>query len=131
MQKWEAAQECTEKIISERTALKAEFELKARRLEIQVKMTAERDAMDTRLAEIQLQLCDRERELADLPELHKREVEQFEVIMRDKDRLLTAAETQKRELAACQEQLRTEIAGLKQALEKERQAAGEAARTLE
>ena len=130
MQKREVAQACTEKIISERTILEAEFELKARKQETQTKMMAERDAMGTRLAEIQLQLRDRERELTDLQELHKREGEQFEVIMRDKDRLLTAVEIQKTELAACQEQLRTEIARLKQAFEQERQAAGEAARKL-
>ena len=132
-QKREAAQECTEKIISERTALATEFELKARKQtqEIQATMTAERNAMDTRLAEIQLQLRDQERELTELRELHKGEVEQFEVIIKDKHRLLTAAEIQKTELAACQEQLRTEIAGLKQAFEQKRQAAGEAARKLE
>src|SRR5271155_3687021 len=130
-QKREAAQQCTDNIIAERIALEAEFELKARKQETQAKMKAERDATSTRLAEIQLQLRDRERDLTDLRELYKREVEQFEVVMRDKDRLLTAAEIQKTELAACQEQLRTEIAGLKQAFEQQRQAAGEAARKLE
>ena len=88
-------------------------------------MKAERDAT------IQLQLRDRERDLTDLRELYKREVEQFEVIMRDKEKLLTVAEIQKRELTACYEQLRTEIAGLKQAFEQARRTAWEAARKLE
>jgi len=93
-------------------------------------MTAERNAINTRLTEIQLQLSYRERELTDLRELHKCKVEEFEVIITAKNRLLTVAEIQKTELATCQEQLRTEAAGLKQAFEQERQTAWEVARKL-
>src|SRR5277367_409875 len=94
-QKREATQECTEKIISERTALQAEFESKARKQETQANVAAERDAVGTQLAKIQLQLRDRERELADLQELRTCEMEQSEVIKKDKDKLLTAVEIQK------------------------------------
>lgn len=94
-------------------------------------MTTERDAVGIQLAKIQLQLRDRERELADLRELRTCEMEQSEVIKEDKDKLLTAVEIQKSEFAVCQKNLRTQIAGLKQALEQEHQAAREAVRKLE
>ena len=101
--------------------------MKVRTQEAQAETTGnERDAMCKQLAEVQLQLRNRERELSDLRKRHKLQVEQLEVDMRDNDQILKTTEIQKTELAACLQHRRTEIAELNQALERERQAAVEA-----
>lgn len=94
------------------------------------KRGAEVFAERARAHESESQSRAQQRQLTELRESGKSEAEHFKNIIADKDRLLMAAEEQRREVVACQEQLRAELELSKHALEKDRQAVREAVRPV-
>jgi len=86
--------------------------------------------MDARVEGLNSQLQSQERELAELREIAKSEAGQFKAIIGEKDRLLTEAAKQRRDLTDSEDRLRTEIESLKDACRKERQSAAEAVTKL-
>jgi hypothetical protein len=85
-------------------------------------LEADHDSTVRRIKECESENHDLKSELERMKKLH--DSDEFRII--EKDKLLKAAETKARELSVSQERLGTELASLKDANEKDRQAARQA-----